>query len=77
MNIVMQLRKVCNHPELFERRGVVSPLFFEAPRWGPYPSRVVPVPSLIYNAESPIVYSIPKLLYREGGYIYMCVMIEA
>ncbi|KAK2716917.1 chromatin-remodeling ATPase INO80-like isoform X2 [Artemia franciscana] len=25
MNIVMQLRKVCNHPELFERRDVRSP----------------------------------------------------
>ncbi|XP_065185585.1 chromatin-remodeling ATPase INO80-like [Sycon ciliatum] len=26
MNLVMQFRKVCNHPELFERREVVSPL---------------------------------------------------
>mmetsp|Transcript_20713 Transcript_20713/g.61791 ORF Transcript_20713/g.61791 Transcript_20713/m.61791 type:complete len:1556 (-) Transcript_20713:252-4919(-) len=26
MNIVMQLRKVCNHPDLFEPRSVVSPL---------------------------------------------------
>lgn len=25
MNLVMQFRKVCNHPELFERRGVRSP----------------------------------------------------
>ncbi len=26
MNLVMQLRKVCNHPELFERRPNRSPL---------------------------------------------------
>ncbi|PSN47095.1 hypothetical protein C0J52_19309, partial [Blattella germanica] len=27
MNLVMQFRKVCNHPELFERREAKSPLF--------------------------------------------------
>jgi DNA helicase INO80 len=26
MNLVMQFRKVCNHPEIFERRDFVSPL---------------------------------------------------
>ena len=26
MNVLMQLRKVCNHPELFEERPIVSPL---------------------------------------------------
>ena len=25
LNIVIQLRKVCNHPELFERRQVSTP----------------------------------------------------
>ncbi|KAL4142943.1 hypothetical protein QTP88_005331 [Uroleucon formosanum] len=28
MNLVMQFRKVCNHPELFERREARSPFFF-------------------------------------------------
>jgi chromatin-remodeling ATPase INO80 len=28
MNLVMQFRKVCNHPELFERRPNKSPLLF-------------------------------------------------
>lgn len=37
MNLVMQFRKVCNHPELFERRDAKSPLFcrptdYEVPR---------------------------------------------
>ncbi|GJQ68007.1 hypothetical protein Trydic_g10656 [Trypoxylus dichotomus] len=27
MNLVMQFRKVCNHPELFERRDAKSPIF--------------------------------------------------
>ena len=29
MNLVMQFRKVCNHPEIFERRGTHSPYFFQ------------------------------------------------
>ena len=28
MNLVMQFRKVCNHPDLFERADVVSPFMF-------------------------------------------------
>ena len=28
MNLVMQFRKVCNHPDLFERADVVSPFLF-------------------------------------------------
>lgn len=28
MNLVMQFRKVCNHPDLFERADVVSPFVF-------------------------------------------------
>ncbi|GLG99211.1 Chromatin-remodeling ATPase INO80 [Gryllus bimaculatus] len=30
MNLVMQFRKVCNHPELFERREAKSPFFIQA-----------------------------------------------
>ena len=26
MNVLMQLRKVCNHPDLFEERPILSPL---------------------------------------------------
>lgn len=29
MNLVMQFRKVCNHPELFERRPNRSPFVFK------------------------------------------------
>ncbi|KAJ3051106.1 putative DNA helicase ino80, partial [Rhizophlyctis rosea] len=31
MNLVIQFRKVCNHPELFERADVVSPVFAISP----------------------------------------------
>jgi SNF2 family DNA or RNA helicase len=27
MNIVMQLKKVCNHPDLFEQRSIESPFY--------------------------------------------------
>lgn len=30
MNLVMQFRKVCNHPELFERRDARSPFYVQA-----------------------------------------------
>lgn len=68
MNIVMQLRKVCNHPELFERRSVVAPFFFEAARWSPNPPRVVPLPLVNYNATSAIAFNLPQLVYRQGRF---------
>lgn len=33
LNIVMQLRKCCNHPNLFESRPVVSPFVVSAPQF--------------------------------------------
>lgn len=33
MNLVMQFRKVCNHPEIFERRFTVSPYVFSDPAY--------------------------------------------
>jgi E1A-binding protein p400 len=41
VNVLMQLRKVCNHPDLFEVRPIVSSLTME--------SLVLPLPSMIYN----------------------------
>lgn len=41
MNLVMQFRKVCNHPELFERRDVRSPL--------PIRPLEFVLPRLVYN----------------------------
>ena len=41
MNIVMQLRKVCNHPDLFEGRAIRSPFTLSPLRYT--------VPSLVAN----------------------------
>ncbi|XP_029678503.1 chromatin-remodeling ATPase INO80 isoform X2 [Formica exsecta] len=41
MNLVMQFRKVCNHPELFERRDARSPLFMNTEFYN--------MPALLYN----------------------------
>lgn len=49
MNLVMQLRKVCNHPETFERRVPQSPLQFQAM---PPPSHVAPPPTVLIGNES-------------------------
>ena len=47
MNVLMQLRKVCNHPDLFEPRSVVTPFIV--------PSLSVVVPSFICSATSSLL----------------------
>ncbi|KAL5719827.1 DNA helicase [Ranunculus cassubicifolius] len=66
MNIVIQLRKVCNHPELFERNEGSTYMYF-----GDIPNTLLP-PSFgdmedIYYAgsQNPISYKVPKLVYEE------------
>ncbi|KAH7443717.1 hypothetical protein KP509_02G047900 [Ceratopteris richardii] len=67
MNIVIQLRKVCNHPDLFERsegQTFVQFSVMQAPLLPP------PFGELEYihytGGHNPITYKIPKLLYRDG-----------
>ncbi|KAF8481151.1 SNF2 family DNA-dependent ATPase [Russula ochroleuca] len=67
MNLVMQFRKVCNHPELFERADIVAPYSFsEFGRSGPL-NRQGDFVMAPYSSRSPIEYSIPELLYLDGG----------
>ncbi|KAI0361785.1 hypothetical protein OH77DRAFT_461899 [Trametes cingulata] len=67
MNLVMQFRKVCNHPELFERADVVAPFSFsEFGRSGPL-NREGDFVQLPYSTRNPIEYAIPKLFYEDGG----------
>lgn len=67
MNIVMQLRKVCNHPDLFERNEGRTFLHFAQ-----IPNSLLPPPfgeleEIHYaGSRSPISYKVPKLIYREG-----------
>eukprot|EP00051_Salpingoeca_urceolata_P020623 m.311952 g.311952 ORF g.311952 m.311952 type:complete len:119 (-) comp19655_c0_seq9:40-396(-) len=64
----MQLRKICNHAELMQRREVSSPFVFEGPRWK-CASRVVtrapPMPSVVYNTENAIEYTLPTLVFAD------------
>src|SRR5271168_352423 len=60
--------KVCNHPELFERADVVAPFSFcKFGRSGPLMREgdsVLPP----YSTRSPIEFSVPTLLYLDGGH---------
>ncbi|XP_075508826.1 LOW QUALITY PROTEIN: chromatin-remodeling ATPase INO80 [Primulina tabacum] len=66
MNIVIQLRKVCNHPELFERNEGSTYFHF-----GEIPNFLLPPPfgeleDICYSGgRNPIVYEMPKLVYQE------------
>ncbi|KAF9334796.1 putative DNA helicase ino80 [Podila minutissima] len=71
MNLVMQFRKVCNHPELFERADVVSPLAMCEFSQTPSIAREGDDLYLAYTTKSQIQYSIPKRLYREGGILHV------
>ena len=67
MNLVMQFRKVCNHPELFERADVVAPFSFsEFGRSGPL-NREGDFVQLPYSTRNPIEYTIPRLFLEDGG----------
>ncbi|EGO04005.1 hypothetical protein SERLA73DRAFT_102360 [Serpula lacrymans var. lacrymans S7.3] len=67
MNLVMQFRKVCNHPELFERADVVAPFSFTRfGQSGPM-NREGDFIALRYSTRNPIEYHIPRLLYQDGG----------
>ncbi|KAJ7597201.1 SNF2 family DNA-dependent ATPase [Mycena floridula] len=69
MNLVMQFRKVCNHPELFERADVVSPFSFaHFGRSGPL-MREGDFLTLSYSTQNPIKLNIPELFYLDGGII--------
>src|SRR5436190_2830594 len=66
MNLVMQFRKVCNHPDLFERADVWSPLAFASFGETANIARETQL-SLAYTTRNRIAYVVPKLVYRHGG----------
>lgn len=64
MNIVMQFRKVCNHPELFERAAVGSPFYGVEPESvGTYSGQWN---ILGDSGKGMIRYRIPRILWQEG-----------
>ncbi|KAI9645742.1 putative DNA helicase ino80 [Ciborinia camelliae] len=67
MNLVMQFRKVCNHPDLFERAETTSPLSFSYFAEAGSFLREGPNVTVAYSARNMIEYSLPRLIWREGG----------
>ena len=67
MNLVMQFRKVCNHPDLFERAEVTSPFsfgYFAETASFVREGNNVPVP---YSTRSLIDLDLPALIWAEDG----------
>lgn len=69
MNLVMQFRKVCNHPELFERADVTAPIQFGQFSRSTNMAREGDVLYCPDSATNPIEMRLPKLLVREGGLV--------
>ena len=67
MNLVMQFRKVCNHPELFQRAEVKSALSVSQWARSGNLAREGDFLLLPYSTRNPIDYVIPKLFYEDGG----------
>ena len=67
-NLLMQFRKVCNHPELAERQSVFSPMVFAAPRWNP--PRATPTDGDKLDVRCinrcAIQYDCPRLIFHEA-----------
>ncbi|KJZ77721.1 Putative DNA helicase INO80 [Hirsutella minnesotensis 3608] len=67
MNLVMQFRKVCNHPDLFERADVTSPFscghFAETASFVREGNNV----TVGYSTRSLINYELPSLIWTKGG----------
>ncbi|KAL9655589.1 hypothetical protein ABK040_002253 [Willaertia magna] len=51
INIVMQLRKVCNHPDLFEPRPIVSPFSSEQLELNTIPVNFIQIDDNFYRSE--------------------------
>ncbi|PGH28564.1 DNA helicase INO80 [[Emmonsia] crescens] len=67
MNLVMQFRKVCNHPDLFERAETTSP--FSAAYFAETASflREGPFVDVAYSTRNTIEYDLPRILCSSHG----------
>jgi chromatin-remodeling ATPase INO80 len=70
MNLVMQFRKVCNHPDLFERADTTSP--FSCGYFAETASFLREGPNITvgYSTRSLINYELPRLVWRDGGRLH-------
>jgi DNA helicase INO80 len=67
MNLVMQFRKVCNHPDLFERADTWSPFSFAYFAETASFLREGQNVSVAYSTRNLIEYRLPRLVCRNGG----------
>ncbi|KAF2115059.1 SNF2 family N-terminal domain-containing protein [Lophiotrema nucula] len=67
MNLVMQFRKVCNHPDLFERADTWSPFSFGYFAETASFLREGQNVRVGYSTRSHIEYRLPRLICRNGG----------
>ncbi|KAF2226673.1 SNF2 family DNA-dependent ATPase domain-containing protein [Elsinoe ampelina] len=67
MNLVMQFRKVCNHPDLFERADITSPMSMST--WAETASfmREGFQINVAYSVKNTVEYWVPKKLISGGG----------
>ena len=69
MNIVMQLRKVCNHPELFQLQDAKVPFLWTDNLFASEEQAINPlIQAMLYVSTygaNPIVHTVSKLVYDE------------
>ena len=69
MNLVMQFRKVCNHPELFERADVVALFSFSVFGSPGSIAREGDSVTCHYSTRSPIEMELPVLFLKDSGLV--------
>ncbi|TWU78321.1 putative DNA helicase ino80 [Metarhizium rileyi] len=67
MNLVMQFRKVCNHPDLFERAEVTAPFSFAYFAETASFVREGSTVTAGYSTRSLIDFELPSLIWTQGG----------
>lgn len=65
INTVMQFRKVCNHPDLFERADITSPFCFSEFGQTAAVYKSDEIAEVIYSSTNPIKYHLPRLIYED------------
>ncbi|KAI6715998.1 hypothetical protein JHW43_001495 [Diplocarpon mali] len=71
MNLVMQFRKVCNHPDLFERAETTSPFSFGHFAETASFMREGSLINVAYSSRNLIEYELPRLVWRHDGRLDM------
>lgn len=65
INTVMQFRKVCNHPDLFERADISSPFGFVDFGKTALVAKNGDLADVMYSTTNPIKYRLPRLVYED------------